>query len=108
MSESVKVFCMVEVFGTSDPKQAVEEMKDALEGDNVIVFHNSVGRENVGVVGQRVLEGIAKEFNRTFVIRMNDQFFPYIEDYPMRESQPYPLTIRVTEVVGIYNERTIG
>lgn len=102
MSESVKVFCMVEVHGVSDPKQAVGEVKEALEGDRVIVFHTSSGRESVGTAANQTLQGLARELGRRLIIRMTPDFFPYMEDYPAVDGQP-DLSIRVSEIVGIYN-----
>lgn len=105
MSESVKVFCMIEVYGTSDRDQAVAEVKEAMEGDKVTVLYTTIGREGVGLTAQQVLTGMAKNLKRRFVIRMTPDFFPYFEDYPDVDGQP-PLSIRVSEIAGIYNKET--
>lgn len=105
MAESVKVFCMIEVYGTSSIDQAVDEVEEALEGDRVMVFHSSIGRENVGLVAMKVLEGMAERLGRSFVIRCDENFNPYIEDYHRSDGRQ-PVSIRVSEIAGIYNERT--
>jgi hypothetical protein len=105
MSDSVKVFCMIEVVNTFSIDQAVEEVEEALDGDNVTVLHASIGRENVGRIAMKLLEGLAERLGRTFVIRCDEGFNPFIEDYPESDSRP-PVSLRVSEIVGIYNERT--
>lgn len=105
MAESVKVFCMIDLVGPLTIDQAINEVEDALPGDKVMVFHASMGRENVGQIAMKLLEGVAERLGRSFVIRCDENFNPFIEDYHRTDGRP-PVSLRVSEIAGIYNERT--
>jgi len=109
----IHVVSIITVDGTEDEIEAINAIREAVAQinfgkDNLAVLTTSHGRDAVGQVAIRTLEGIAEHYDRALVVRCNYQFVPFIDDYPTDGGRPYPVNLNVSEISGIYNEVTRG
>jgi len=105
----IQIVSIITVNQTEDAAQAVQAVREAVAqinfgSDGLIVLTTSQGRDSIGAMATRTLEGLATELNRSLVIRCNDQFVPSITDYPSGDGRPYPVSLNVSEIAGMYRK----
>lgn len=100
-------FQVVAMIGVNaqDSKDAIAEVASKF-GDSAIVLHVEQDQErtSVGRFATKILEGMASVLNRALVIRCDNNFRPYIMDYPPGAGRPYDVNLNVSEIVGMYED----
>lgn len=109
----IQIVSVITLENTNNEEQAVNELRRVVADlnfgkDALVVLHSDSGAETIGQVATKSLAAMAEMYNRALVIRCDDNFKPYIMDYPEGAGRPYPVNINVSEIAGLYEEATNG
>lgn len=87
--------------------EAIVMLGNQTGDERLVILHveEDQARTSIGQLATKALAGIAAAFSRTLVIRCDNNFRPYVMDYPKNNGRPYDVSLNVSEIVGHYNDR---